>query len=391
MQSGDDGLAHVSERLRILILPEWYPSESDPVAGAFVRDQARAVARLHDVTVLTPKTSSRRRGGPETDVDDGVKTLRVPTRARPGSTAARIELVLGARRLLRDMRRRGDAVDIVHAHVFSAGFLALLAARGSYPVVVSEHLSDFVAGTVHGRAARVAHYVLRHADMVCPVSRELESHLARFEPRGRYQVVPNVVDVEAFVGQAKHPPREGRPARLLVVATLAPVKGVDFLLRALAEVCAARTDFSLDVVGDGPSQQALEQLASERLPDGVVTFHGAQPRAEVAAFMGRSDALMLPSTIETFGVVLVEALAAGLPVITTSAVPDHGRIDGRFGIVVPPRDVTALRDAVLAFLERGWSFPYEAALEWARSFAQPVVSRRWDEIYRALTRESSMR
>ncbi len=370
--------------MRILIRPEWYPSASSPTAGVFIRDQARAAARLHDVTVLVHHPMPRARGEASvtTALEDGLRVVRVHTRMRLGTTRGRLEFLAIAALALRRMRRRGQGPDILHGHVFSSGFLALLLSHGRYPVVVSEHHTDFIEGKVRGRDAVVARFVFRHATLVCPVSGRLERHLEQFQPSGRYEVVPEVVDVEPFVPSAQQIARHGGPARLLVVALLSPQKGIEYLLDALAQVHDTRSDFVLDVVGDGPERPALEQLALVRLPSEVVSFHGERSRAEVAAFMARADAFVLPSVVETFGVVLIEALAAGLPIITTRAVPDYQRFEPPFGIVVQRRDAAALRDAVLAMLERGSTGSPAAALALARSFSEPAIGRRWDEIYR---------
>jgi glycosyltransferase involved in cell wall biosynthesis len=282
------------------------------------------------------------------------------------------------------LHRDGRSPDIVHAHVFSAGFIALLLARGRYPVVVSEHHTDFIDGKVRGRDALAAHLVFRYADMVCPVSTRLRRHLEALEPAGLYEVVPNVVDIETFTARAQRRWRRDGTTRLLVVAALSPQKGIEYLLDALAEVHRTHPDFTLEVVGDGPGRRELEQRAHDRLPSGVVTFHGSRSRAEVAEFMARADVFVLPTIVETFGVAVIEAVAAGLPVITTSAVPDHERLEGRFGIIVAPHDTAALRDAVLRMLKEGWTVPADAAIELTRSFSAAAVSRRWDEIYRAL-------
>jgi glycosyltransferase involved in cell wall biosynthesis len=166
---------------------------------------------------------------------------------------------------------------------------------------------------------------------------------------------------------------------------LSAQKGIEYLIDALAELSASGGRFTLDLVGDGPLRAELEALARARLPAGVVRFHGALPRPEVARLMARSDAFVLPTVAETFGVVVIEALAAGLPVITTTAVPDHDRITkGGMGIVVPPRDVAALRDAVSRMVREGWDMPLDRARDLAWSFSESAIGARWDEIYRSL-------
>lgn len=373
-------------RLRILVVPEWYPCESVPTSGVFIKDQALAAARFHDVTVLVHDPTPRPVGGAAvtSGMVDGLRVVRVRTRARHGTRAGRVAFLLVAARVLRRMRRHGQAPDIIHAHVFSAGLVALMLSRGRQPVVVSEHHTDFIEGKVAGWDARVASFVFRRADLVCPVSSRLKHHLEALQPSGRYAVVPEVVDVEAFLGMQPH--RASRPrTRFLVVAMLSPQKGIEYLLEAFAQAHQTRADLTLDVVGDGPGRRVLENIAQSRLPAGVVRFHGERSRAEVASFMMDADVFVLPTVVETFCVVLIEAVAAGLPIITTTAVPDHTRF-ARLGLVVEPRDTDALRNAILKMLDQPLIPPQEVAIETAQSFSMLTVSQRWDHIYRTLAR-----
>jgi glycosyltransferase involved in cell wall biosynthesis len=374
--------------LRVLIVPEWYPSPVNPVLGVFVRDQALAVAGAHDVTVLVHdvRPATGRRGRVTQALDHGLPTIRVHTRARYGTAPGRAEFLLLAAGVLRRLRRAGREPDILHAHVVSAGMSALLLSRGRWPVIISEHHTDFVEGKVVGRAAQFARFAFRRAALVCPVSEHLRRHLEAFEPAGRYEVVPNVVDLEPFVAAAPGPPREDGVTRLLVVALLAPQKGVEHLVEALAQLRRERTDFVLDIVGDGPSRAELEALVARLLPPGVVTFHGSRPRAEIAQFMAGADIFVLPSLVETFGVVVVEALAAGLPVLTTTAFGADIAIEPRFGRVVAPADPVALREALTAMIDDPEPFPAQAAAAEIRAYGVAAVSRRWDEIYRAAAR-----
>jgi glycosyltransferase involved in cell wall biosynthesis len=371
----------VSRRLHVVVLPEWYPSADHPVAGVFVRDQARAVAATHDVTVLVHDAGapSRRVASWQVHVEDGLSTIRVRTGNGPGTTSGRVAFLAAACRVLARLRRDGRPADLLHAHVFSAGVLAVLLARGRLPVVLSEHHTDFMEGKVRGYDARLARLALRRAAVVCPVSPLLEHHLRALQPRGHYEVVPNVVDVEAFAGPRA--PRHGGPVRLVVVALLSPQKGVEHLLRALPAVRAAHGDVVLDIVGDGPSRGELEALAARELPPGVVTFHGLQKRERIAALLGESDVFVLPSLVESFGVVLVEALAAGLPVVTTREVGLAGAIEGRFGAVVPARDPHALARGVGEVIEGLDRFPADEARRHAANYGAATVARRWDDIY----------
>lgn len=371
--------------MRVLILPEWYPAESQTAAGSFVRDQARAVSRLHDVRVMTHdprRLSGRSEPAVSESVEDGIRTLRIRTRFRRGTPAGRAEFTLLADRALRRLWRDGKPPDLIHAHVYASGLVALLLSRRRCPVVLSEHHSDFVEGLVDGRMSLAAHAVLKHARVVCPVSDALRDAMRRFEPLGHYEVVPNVVDSDPFVAARARLSSPPRSRRLLVVAFLNRQKGLEHLFKALAGLAETRRDFGVDIIGDGPCRPELEEFARGHLPPGLVTFHGVGKREAVAEAMALSHALVVPSVVETFGVVVIEAIAAGLPVVTTTAVPAREWIPPGAGMVVPPGDSQALADAIGVMMDRNQRPSHAAAALVAEHFSESVVAARWDEIYR---------
>ncbi len=139
-------------------------------------------------------------------------------------------------------------------------------------------------------------------------------------------------------------------ARLLFVGRLAAVKGVPVLLDAFRAARERRPDLTLTLIGDGPDRPALEVAAADL--GGVVTFLGYRNQSGVADALAEADALVLPSFAEGVPVVLMEAMAAGRPVVATQ-VGGVGELvtDGVDGRVVPPGDAVALADAILGVLE----------------------------------------
>jgi rhamnosyl/mannosyltransferase len=138
----------------------------------------------------------------------------------------------------------------------------------------------------------------------------------------------------------------GEPLRLLFVGRLVYYKGVDILLRALAQT----TDTTLRLVGDGADRRALEALATELGVADRAEFLGSVTDAELAACHAAADVFVLPSIsrAEAFGMAMSEAMASGIPVISTAlgTGTDWVNLDGRTGIVVSPGDVDALAAAV---------------------------------------------
>jgi L-malate glycosyltransferase len=366
------------ERLHILVIPTWYPSPESPGAGVFVQDQARAIAAGNDVTVLAPWSEA----APTDAFEDGVRTLRLAQTRGRGRMVRGLSQFRAMSRAVSLLGREGRPPDVVHAHVYVAGFFAVLVGRRRrLPVVLSEHHSDVIEGLVVGLDARVARFAYRYADLVCPVSPLLERSLLDLQPRARSEVVANVVDVDAFA-LPRTPVRPEPGRRLLAVSSLNAYKGLRYLLDATRALVPERPGLTLDIVGDGPERSELESLA-EGLP---VTFLGYRPRAEIAALMLKADVLAMPSLVETFGIAAVEALAARLPAVVTSTCGVADLVASHGGLVVPPADPVALRDALSTLLDRPDAVPHSTADELRRSYGREAIADHWELIYRSLLR-----
>jgi glycosyltransferase involved in cell wall biosynthesis len=147
-------------------------------------------------------------------------------------------------------------------------------------------------------------------------------------------------------------PRETAGKRVLFVGRLAAVKGVPVLFQAMTEIASDHPDLSLTLIGDGPERRALEDQARAMGLSGNVHFAGYKGQAEVAAALRDTDLLVLPSFAEGLPVVLMEALAARVPVVTTR-IAGVGELveDGTSGRLVAPGDPVALAAALRAVLE----------------------------------------
>jgi glycosyltransferase involved in cell wall biosynthesis len=380
--------------MRILIVPKWYPWPDRTVFGLFCQEQARALARQHDVVVLasdaTPDPPFR--AFTLTDgVEDGLRTLRVRyrrPRLRPLALGFQVAGLLAG---LGRLRRAGWRPDVVHAHVYSAGLAAIpLARRARVPLVLSEHFTGFERGLVTGPERTLAGIAFRAADLIAPVSHDLARRLEAFGARpDRIAVVPNVVDADTF-----HPPpdaqprRASDPPRLLSVGTLTAKKGHRDLLDALTQAPMREHRVSLQLVGAGDERPALEAQAAAAGLD--VAFLGERPKADVAALMREADLFVLPSHHENLPTVLIEAQASGLPAVATAVGGVAELIDGTSGRLVPARDPAALSRAIAEALDARERFDPAALAERARErYGYEAFAARWSELYARLVRATN--
>jgi glycosyltransferase involved in cell wall biosynthesis len=200
----------------------------------------------------------------------------------------------------------------------------------------------------------------------------------------RITVIPNGVDMARFHRPLPWPEQ----FRLLYVGRFDPVKGVDLLIEALAELKQRGRTLPLTLIGFGPEEPRLRELAVQRGVDGQVTFAGKVLGDALMEAYGRCSLFVLPSLSEGQPLTLLEAWAARRPVLATAVGdnPVHVR-DGENGFLVPPGDARALADAIEKALrrndlaqmgERGWAMVREQ-FNWDRVAAETFA------IYRGLS------
>jgi glycosyltransferase involved in cell wall biosynthesis len=356
-------------------MPAYYPAPEQPVRGLFMSDLARAVSSRNTVTVLAPPSAAAQ----QEEISEGIRTIRLPKPLpRGGMNATRRLFALNA--TISRLRREGTPVDVIHGHHFSTGLLAVLAGGARrLPVVVTENNSLNLTGELSGAAVRAARFTYRRAARVLPVSPLLERHLRSLEPTGRYEVVPDVVDVD-FFAMARPGVRAAAGRHVVTVSNLIQRKGLSDLVEAIRLLAVEGHDIALTVVGEGEQRHALEAQA-EGLP---VAFIGPRNRAEIVELLETADVFAMPTLADPFAISAVEAAAAGVPVVVTSAAGCAELIEPLGARVVPPAEPRALRDALAEALD-GRVTVVPGAAEALRGYCSPeAVGERLDSLYRSL-------
>ena len=369
--------------MRVLITPEWYPWPDRPVYGVFCREQAQAVARIEDVVVLTWRVDPTLRVPFRLEMADeeGLYTIRVHV-ARPPVAKANFGFRLtGCMAALAHLRGRGWAPDVIHAHHYVAGRVALsLGALTGTPVIFSEHYSGFALGTLSQRERRRAKWAFERASLVCPVSRDLTRHVQAVAPAANLEPIPNVVDTDVFaLGAASGP---DSPPRLVTVGSLVEIKGHRHLITALAGLRECGRSVTLDVIGDGPLRPELEQLARDSGVDDLIRFRGLRPKEGVAAALRGADVFVLASLWETLSCAVLEAMSTGLPIVATRVGGLPEVVGRREGILVAPGSSDALLDGfgemVRTVADYDRAHLHAKAVE---GFGYAAIASRWANVY----------
>jgi D-inositol-3-phosphate glycosyltransferase len=383
--------------------------------NVYVRELARELGRVgFEVDVFT---RSQDAAIPEVvPLGIGARVVHVPAGpARPLPRPALVEhldaFVEGVERF---RRREGCEYAVLHSHYWLSGVAALeLAARWRRPVIQMFHtlgaLKNAVARSDAEREPEVRVVaegrIVAAADRIVAANPVERAHLAWYYGADveRVRVIPCGVDLDLFQ------PADPRAARarlglqaehvLLFVGRLAPIKGLETLLRALAAARAdglGGADVRLVVVGGDKDERwdgergALRDLAAALGVARWVDFRGPQPQAALPDYYAAADLCVMPSLYESFGMVALEAMACGVPVIGSRvgglAVTVQDEVTG---LLVPEGDAAALSAAIVELLpdrDRRRRLGAEA-IERAKRFGWPCIARAVVELYGELVPE----
>jgi glycosyltransferase involved in cell wall biosynthesis len=256
-----------------------------------------------------------------------------------------VSLVPAAARLI--SLCRAESITHVHCHTSANGaVIAMLAhAMGGppYSMCINANLGWW-GGAMTEKIAASAFCTSTMRWVKDEIDRDYPADVAR-----KTHYAPVGVDTDVWRPPANRRKLTDHAIDLLVVGRLHPSKGFDVALHALAQCRSAGVDAFLTVLGDGPERGALEAVAASLHLAGHVSFRGSVPEQDVRATMGSADIFLLPSHAEPLGVVVMEAMALGTPVIVTGS-GGVGEIvtPGVDAVTVPPGDAAALAQAIIS-------------------------------------------
>jgi glycosyltransferase involved in cell wall biosynthesis len=382
--------------MRVLFLTHSFPRQRGDPPGSFVLRLATALrGEGFDTRVVAPAAP----GYPEHATLDDVRVdrfhyapRRFETLAYTGTMASQVQASWGARVTLLGFlgaefrsavrARREFKPDVVHAHWwFPNGLVGTWLGRlANKPLVTTLHGSDVRLARTVAFSRPAFRHVLHRSAVVTAVSRWLASEVQQVVSAPTPVVAPMPVATDLF-----SPDGNGRGDRLLFVGRLNRQKGVEILLHALSRMTDPTP--GLDIVGDGEDRESLQRLAAGLGLAERVTWHGALPQDELAAFYRRAIALVVPSVDEGLGLVAVEAQLCATPVVAfaSGGVTDVVQHD-RTGVLVPDIDAGALAAALTSLLarpDRGASLGAAGRLHALATFAPESVARRYADVYKS--------
>jgi glycosyltransferase involved in cell wall biosynthesis len=331
--------------MKVVFLARWYPHKYDPMFGLFVQRHAEAASLHDDITVIYvhPDENAPIKYDIERTFENGVDTIRIYYRKK-GKLSSIWRYYQAC---LKGLALAGRP-DLIHVHVLTR--MGIVAYRQKKlhgtPYLITEHWSRYLPGNDFSGVVRkiMTKKVVRNAKMVTTVSDILAKAMQDHGlTNPNYETLPNVVDVNLF----KPIPHHNDIPKIVHVSCFEDLsKNISGLLESLKILKDKGIAFEAVLIGEGMDLDAMKQKANAMELNDCVRFTGLLQGQNLVDELATGDFFVLSSNYETGGIVLLEAMACGLPVVATrvGAIPEI--VNENNGFLVPAKDPKALAEAM---------------------------------------------
>lgn len=376
--------------MKVALLSHMFPNRVDPLLGVFVYERAKALSKLVDLDIIAPVSYVpflKPKTIHENETFNGLEIRHPAFLAFPRALwhMKWIPYYLSLKKLWESKR---PDIDILHVEwIYPDAFAAIkFAQKYNFKTVAIVHGNEAI-GYFDEKHHRIKYIeTFKGLDRIIVVSEDLRHKLINEYDvlDEKLTVIHNGVDLEKFPISSRDDAREklGLPPERVIgvcVARLSQEKNLDVLIKAVAALNSKMPE--IYIIGDGPLRSKLETLLIEQNVADRIKLLGAMPHNEIHWWLNAADFFCLPSEREGCPVVIHEALACGLPVISTTvgAIPELINND-EYGLLCRPSDSQALASMLRQVVETRWN--RESITSYGRQFTWDMVAEQTAQVYK---------
>ena len=376
--------------MHIMFIPSWYSNVRNKVHGSFFKEQAselqkagvKVTVAYNEVWPLTMIGKIHEEKGLNYNIEDGLKTYRYKNYNYIPKNALMFK-VFNKRmeKLYKEIVKKEGPIDIIHAQSSLWGGIsaAYISEKYNIPLVITEHSSVERGPYVKNSYVPFIRDSYKKAKKVITVGNGLKNEIQALSGRNDIEVIGNLVDLSKFTIKKRI---QNEKFIFFSLAFLEGEKGFDTLIKAFAKKFKDK-EAMLYIGGDGSQRAWLEALAQENGVKKQIIFLGALSRDDVAKWMNKCDCFVLPSRYETFGVVYIEALASGRPVIGALNGGAEDIINNLNGYLVPIDDIDKLAEKMLELYKKIDSYNEEKIRsDCLKRFSPEVIVNKIISVYK---------
>lgn len=348
------------KKLKILIIPSWYPNEKDPLWGNYFIKQSEALSEYCDVSMLHIyraglKELHKYRKEKRTDgYDDRKYCFKFYKKTILNFKSLSVDFsykryAKEAYKAYKKLEKIIGRVDVILVESALPGGLAAkyISDKEAIPYVVHAHSEGILTNPAYEKYTDI---IVKDADDYMAVNSSIRSLVEK--KRGKKcHLVPNFIDCNKFKNKSVKKDKDS--FTLVSVSNFYKVKAIDVLLHAFNIVVnqKGQKNLKLKIVGTGEYKDFYESICKSLNLVNNVEFVGYVDNDELPDLLSRCNALCVSSTFETFCIPIVEALSSGIPVITTDCVGPLEIVNKDNSIVTPINDVNAYADAIIEMID----------------------------------------
>ena len=388
--------------MNILHLLSWFPTPDDPTLGNFCVRMIDALPEDCHSVILSVCDGKNMTKSFEVKEIPGAHHTHVQIYIRPPKINAirKLKMLRMYQYGLKYIKKHYFNPDLIHLHVtYPLGQVALLWKKlFGYKYVLTEHWTIYQPQNKEvlvGKLKRKIVKIANNAELIMPVSLDLQRCMEGHGVNNRFHVIYNLVNTDIF--KLRQPPcidsslrtglrrndMQGSKKRMLHISTLRDeAKNFSGILRVVERLRQQRDDFELHVIHDYDAPEFKAFVKEHHLEDCVI-FHGKKTSAEVAEAYQQADFFVLFSNFENLPCVIVEAFASGVPVLSTSVGGIAEILSPERGILIPQGDEDALLQGMIQMLDHSSEYDHQAIRDYAiKTFAAQNIGQQIFEAYK---------
>ncbi len=380
--------------INVIVLTPWYPSINNPGYGIFVREQTKALVENTDVipSVLFYDASSNfslrnliKLFKNKTSINEfdnfkvyNQKGIHLPLKLSISRKIWIYKHVKMFKMYLKDNKTPA----IIHAHTYWGGLIALeIKKRYGIPYIVTEHSSSLVS-TVNIRNLKIISRVYDEAEHLIAVGASLANVMVGLTDTP-IEIIPNSINTSFFKPESIEKTCE--EIVISIIGGLIPIKQINLAIKSIYIIHNQGFNIFLNIIGEGPIRKELEDLILNYDATNYIKILGYKNRNEVKQILNESDLYLHTSKHETFGIVLIEAMSMGLPVVSTKSGGPEYFVTEDVGIIIASNTPEAIAEGIRSVIENKDQYISENIRKYVvNNFSDDVISERIIKLYNSI-------
>lgn len=380
--------------MRVLVIPTWYPNGEDKLMGIYHKEFTYALNTYGvdaDMLFIERERLSKpfkylfmKKKEIDKEINYNVYIYKLLNLSPISFKLGLNRYVKKLDKAFKDYLKTNNRPDIIHAHVtVPAGYAAcILGKKYNIPVVVTEHCGNLERFYKNDLFKDYGKFVLENSTY-STVSKYMKDIVLKYTDE--CYIIPNLVDTTPFNNSIKR--KLDKTFKLVSVCALREGKRLDIAFKAIKKLKDKGINIHLDVIGDGFYENYYKQVCNELKLNKEVTFLGRKDKLEIAEILKKENALLISSELESFGIPGIEAMASGLPIISTDCLGPPEYIDSKVGVICKVNDVDDMANKIKYIINNYDKYDSNYIRKVASKYSKEEVIKNTIEIYKKISND----